>query len=41
MHLFEDLCIVENVDEDGRPVPDGERGSKLLVTSLLNRRASR
>jgi phenylacetate-coenzyme A ligase PaaK-like adenylate-forming protein len=37
LHLFEDLCIVENVDEDGAPVPDGERGSRLLVTNLFNR----
>ena len=37
VHLFEDVTVVENVDEDGRPVPDGERGAKLLVTSLVNR----
>ena len=37
MHLFEDLSIVENVDEDGRPVPDGAPGAKLLVTNLFNR----
>jgi phenylacetate-coenzyme A ligase PaaK-like adenylate-forming protein len=36
IHLFEDQTIVENVDEDGRPVPDGERGSRLLVTNLYN-----
>ena len=35
-HLFEDLAIVENVDEDGRPVPDGERGARVLVTNLAN-----
>ena len=29
--------IVENVDADGRPVPDGEPGARLLVTSLFNR----
>ena len=23
MHLFEDMCIVENVDDDGQPVPAG------------------
>src|SRR5262249_62337873 len=33
IHLFEDMVIVENVDEDGRPVPDGERGARLLVTN--------
>jgi phenylacetate-coenzyme A ligase PaaK-like adenylate-forming protein len=37
IHLFEDMTIVENVDGDGRPVPDGERGSRLLVTNLYNR----
>ena len=31
------MTIVENVDEDGRPVPDGEPGARLLVTSLFNR----
>jgi phenylacetate-coenzyme A ligase PaaK-like adenylate-forming protein len=37
MHLFDDMCIVENVDADGRPVPAGERGERLLVTNLFNR----
>ena len=37
IHLFEDQTIVENVDEDGRPVPDGQPGSRLLVTNLYNR----
>lgn len=37
MHLFEDLFVVENVDEQGRPVPDGEVGHKLLLTNLFNR----
>lgn len=37
MHLFEDLFIVENVDEAGRPVPDGVIGHKLLLTNLYNR----
>ena len=37
MHLFDDMCIVENVDDDVRPVPDGEVGSRLLVTNLFNR----
>jgi hypothetical protein len=37
IHLFEDMTIVENVDEDGRPVPDGQPGARLLVTSLFNR----
>jgi phenylacetate-CoA ligase len=37
IHLFEDMTIVENVDEEGRPMPDGECGSRLLVTNLYNR----
>jgi phenylacetate-coenzyme A ligase PaaK-like adenylate-forming protein len=37
MHLFEDLSIIEVVDEDGRAVPDGRPGAKILVTSLWNR----
>ena len=37
MHIFEDLFVVENVDEDGRPVPDGVTGHKLLLTNLFNR----
>ena len=36
IHLFEDMTIVENVDEDGRPVPDGQPGARLLVTGLFN-----
>jgi phenylacetate-coenzyme A ligase PaaK-like adenylate-forming protein len=36
MHLFDDMCIVENVDDDGRPVPPGEIGSRLLMTNLFN-----
>jgi phenylacetate-coenzyme A ligase PaaK-like adenylate-forming protein len=35
-HVFEDLAIVENVDADGCPVPDGERGARVLVTNLCN-----
>jgi phenylacetate-coenzyme A ligase PaaK-like adenylate-forming protein len=37
MHLFDDMCIVENVDDAGRPVPPGETGSRLVVTNLFNR----
>lgn len=37
MHLFEDMSLVENVDTDGRAVPAGEPGARLLVTSLFNR----
>jgi phenylacetate-coenzyme A ligase PaaK-like adenylate-forming protein len=36
LHLFDDSCIVENVDADGDPVPPGEVGAKLLVTNLFN-----
>jgi putative adenylate-forming enzyme len=37
MHFFEDLVITEIVDERYRPVPPGEYGSKLLVTTLFSR----
>lgn len=37
MFLFEDLNIVEVVDENYRPVPAGTFGAKLLVTNLFNR----
>ena len=37
LHVLEDTAIFEVVDEDGAPVPDGERGAKLLVTNLFNR----
>ena len=37
MHLFDDMCIVENVDDDDRPVAPGEVGSRVLVTNLFNR----
>ena len=36
IHLYEDACIVENVDKEGRPVAAGERGARLLVTNLFN-----
>ena len=36
IHLFDDVSIVENVDEDGRPVPPGEPGARVLVTNLYN-----
>ena len=35
-HLFDELAIVENVDEDDRPVPDGEPGARVLLTNLFN-----
>jgi putative adenylate-forming enzyme len=37
MHLFETQVLIEVVDDDGRPVPDGEAGSRVLVTNLFNR----
>ena len=37
IHLFEEDVIAENVDEHGRPVPDGEPGARVLVTNLANR----
>ena len=37
MHVFEDLVIAEVVDERGIPVPPGEYGAKVLVTTLFSR----
>ena len=37
MHLFEDLVIVEVVDEQYKIVPRGTFGAKLLVTTLFSR----
>jgi putative adenylate-forming enzyme len=37
MHIFEDLLLVEVVDQQYRPVPRGEYGAKLLVTTLFSR----
>ena len=37
MHFFDDLVITEVVDEQYQPVPPGEYGSKLLVTTLFSR----
>jgi phenylacetate-CoA ligase len=37
MHVFEDLGLVEVVDEHGDPVADGVAGAKLLVTSFIKR----
>jgi phenylacetate-coenzyme A ligase PaaK-like adenylate-forming protein len=36
-HVYEDLLIVEPVDQDGKPVPPGTTGAKLLVTVLFSR----
>jgi len=37
LHLFEDLSIIEVVNERNRPVPPGVYGDKLLITVLFNR----
>jgi phenylacetate-CoA ligase len=37
LHLFEDLAIVEVVDEHDQPVPAGRRGHRVLLTNLVNR----
>jgi phenylacetate-CoA ligase len=37
MHLFEDLIIVEVVDEQYHPIPLGNYGARLLVTTLFGR----
>jgi phenylacetate-CoA ligase len=36
IHLFDDASVIENVDEDDRPVPPGSPGARLLVTNLHN-----
>jgi len=37
MHFLEDLVITEIVDEKYQPVPPGEYGAKILVTTLFSR----
>jgi putative adenylate-forming enzyme len=37
VHLYEDLLIVEVVDERNRPVPPGVYGDKVLLTVLFSR----
>jgi phenylacetate-coenzyme A ligase PaaK-like adenylate-forming protein len=37
LHVFEDQVQIEVVDDEYRPVPAGEPGSRLLVTNLFNR----
>lgn len=36
-HTYDDLVIVENVDRNGHPVPDGTPGDRLYVTVLFSR----
>lgn len=35
-HINADWAILEVVDKDGRPVPDGQPGAKILLTNLAN-----
>jgi phenylacetate-CoA ligase len=37
VHISEDLILPEILDADGDPVPDGEPGERLLITSLIGR----
>lgn len=37
MHVYDDLIILEVVDNENRPVPPGTFGSKVLATVLWNR----
>jgi phenylacetate-coenzyme A ligase PaaK-like adenylate-forming protein len=37
LHFYEELVITEVVDEQYRPVPAGEYGAKILVTTLFSR----
>lgn len=36
LHINEDACILEAVDAEHRPVPDGEWGEHVLLTNLVN-----
>lgn len=36
MHVFEDRVLLEVVDGDGQPVPDGKQGERVLLTNLDN-----
>ena len=37
MHVFEDSLVLEVVDDDCKPAPPGEPGSRVLLTNLVNR----
>lgn len=37
MHVYEDFVVVEPVDNDYQPVPDGQVADRLLVTVLFSR----
>lgn len=36
LHINEDACVLEPIDERGRPVAPGERADRVLITNLLN-----
>ena len=36
MHVNADWAILEVVDENNRPVPDGTKGARVLITNLAN-----
>lgn len=37
MHVFEDQTVLESVDDEGRRVPDGELGARVVATNLWSR----
>lgn len=37
IHIFEDLVILESVDQNNQPVPHGTFGAKVLITVLFSR----
>jgi len=37
VHLFEDTSMLEVVDDEHRPVPDGTSGTRYLLTNLYNK----
>jgi phenylacetate-coenzyme A ligase PaaK-like adenylate-forming protein len=36
MHVNADWALLEVVDENNQPVPDGEKGARVLITNLAN-----
>jgi len=37
MHINEDYVVIEAVDDDNKPVPDGVASKKVLITNLINK----
>jgi phenylacetate-CoA ligase len=37
IHLFEDTCMLEVVNDEHQPLPDGVMGTRYLLTNLYNR----